>query len=409
MSHPSGLEPRPLKRDGFQCGRRRARVEGKRLKELFNPKSLGSKQEQESAKSEADFLFKKPFFIGQLKHYGIKFPSNASLGRLRALLEDAVAQGKCDQVPEPLVSLEQSMRREYEQKWDEEFAKCTTPGQRALCNLDRFLEYYFLTDGLPDKTKTPEPLALHGFDDAWSMKRKTDSIPDLHSRIGGPLSKSLVCIGWDRDAVWALAKRLKEEAAKAQKKLDDARWEEKMEAHRQYLARSSRDGPSRSTRGRPTNETSPGSFTLERCLGSYLVQAEEVTDGWDDVRPGDLTLDICIGGNGVLYASYHFGIIEGTMLLSLSDEKLEAISPCQSETGSSEDSEPSSDEAGEADDAETDKGTKRMAPTTDTTNPKRRKVQPPRPRRVYYRMRGRETGEGEMFPGPGGPPRFPER
>src|SRR4051812_3307854 len=90
---------------------------------------------------------------------------------------------QCKRVPALVIQLEKSMQRDYEplhQAWkrdvlaydakirkqgDDKFAKCTTAGERASLDLPRFMEYYFLTSGRPDRNKTKQPLAVRGFDD----------------------------------------------------------------------------------------------------------------------------------------------------------------------------------------------------------------------------------------------------
>ncbi|KAK7509843.1 hypothetical protein IWZ03DRAFT_418965 [Phyllosticta citriasiana] len=71
-----------------------SRVEGKRLRELFNPQIR--KMGQLKARKDAKKLFKKPFFAAQLKYHDIKFKSSSKVDDLRNLLEESVRQGKCD-------------------------------------------------------------------------------------------------------------------------------------------------------------------------------------------------------------------------------------------------------------------------------------------------------------------------
>lgn len=102
----SGNEPYPqrpeIRQKGFRLtdGRFTAavgdigRVDGSRLRVLFNPGSLRLKRDQKEAQEAAKVLNKKQFLAGQLRHYGIKFPSSANYGQLRDLLRDAVFAGK---------------------------------------------------------------------------------------------------------------------------------------------------------------------------------------------------------------------------------------------------------------------------------------------------------------------------
>ncbi|KPM35999.1 hypothetical protein AK830_g10566 [Neonectria ditissima] len=430
MAIASPPQPPVLKRGGFQVikGSFSAggvqRVAGKHLKELFNPESLRRKRDRMFAREAAKSLFKKSFFAGQLRHYGIGFNANATPDSLRTLLEDSVEQGRCDGVPKFVLALEQRMKREYKplhEKWnsemsayrakkkrkrDEEFAKCTTAGERATCDLGRFMKHYFLTDGLPDELKAPKPLALHGFGETEKLQAKAEPIPGLHIHSGG---SDVVCIGWDRDAVVSLASRVTAKAAKTQKKRTTNKWEESLEAHRQYVA--SQDSSSQGQRGRPAKRPSLQWSNLEKCVGSYVVQCNKISKGWD-VRAGDLTLDICKDRDGVLIANLDFGAVEGTMLLSLSEEKLELIAS-REENDEASDPSTSESEASESDESDSNsssdgKNGKRSARATTSTNrdqstgpnAKKRKLTPTVSRRVHFRLRGRETGEGCIFSDP---------
>jgi hypothetical protein len=102
----SGTESRPdppaIREKGFRLsyGRLTAaagdvgRVEGSRLRVLFNPGSLRLKRDQKEAQEAAKVLNTKQFLAGQLRHYGVKFPSSANSGQLRDLLRDSVFAGK---------------------------------------------------------------------------------------------------------------------------------------------------------------------------------------------------------------------------------------------------------------------------------------------------------------------------
>jgi hypothetical protein len=100
---------------------------------------------------------------------------------------------------------------------EEAWQKCTTPGQRALHSLDRFMDHYFLINGRPDHKKTTEPLALYGYTSRHEMTNRAERIPGLETTSAFHDSERIVCIGWDRGAVWELAKTIgaKTEAKKA--------------------------------------------------------------------------------------------------------------------------------------------------------------------------------------------------
>jgi hypothetical protein len=46
---------------------------------------------------------------------------------------------------------------------EEAWQNCTTPVERALQDPERFVNFHFLTNGRPDRTKTTEPFALYGY------------------------------------------------------------------------------------------------------------------------------------------------------------------------------------------------------------------------------------------------------
>ncbi|KAK8162331.1 hypothetical protein BKA80DRAFT_272447 [Phyllosticta citrichinensis] len=89
------------------------------------------------------------------------------------------------------------MERDYEQlRWDErkrekdflEFSKCETPTERTKLDLERFINFYFLTKGKPNKTKTPEPLAMYGLRDleVEELRKLAKKVPGLHTKGGNP-------------------------------------------------------------------------------------------------------------------------------------------------------------------------------------------------------------------------------
>ncbi|KAK8022489.1 hypothetical protein PG993_013256 [Apiospora rasikravindrae] len=214
------------------------REEGCRLSELFFPERLERQQDQDSARRAAKRLFNKEFFITQLRWYGVPFKSNAKRDELEAILRTAVGEGKCRCVPECVLALERSMREDetfcedlrvyttkmaeinaIKKKWeDEEWAKLT-PTERAEYHPEGFFEHYFLDEqGETDRTKTLEPMALHETSECEDMCEMAKAIPGLEADImirEGPCDDfslcETLCIGWDRDAVHALAQRISQE------------------------------------------------------------------------------------------------------------------------------------------------------------------------------------------------------
>ncbi|KAL7960328.1 hypothetical protein V8C34DRAFT_276861 [Trichoderma compactum] len=431
---PALPQAQVIKRKGFQfCDgvfsvNNIHRVNGSHLRELFNPSTLRLKRDQKAAADEAHGLFKKPFFAAQLRYYGVSFPPSSRTEELRILLEDAVRQGKCNHVPKSVMELEVSMRADYEplqQKWeadwaawsaekkrreDEAFDKCKTPGERAACDINRFMDLYFLTDGKPDKTKTTMAMSLSGFGDRWTLHGMAERIPGLHTCSGGRSPNREVCIGWDRVEVFGLASSISDRDDRASKAKQKAERDQQLERHQKYVdqvqSKKAGKGASKSSRA----------FSLNRCQGSYIVQCDEIEDGWDDL--GMLTLDISIGKGNTLRAAYYFGIMEGTMILSQSEDTLQAIVGEDGRNAESsfsdEDDEGDDEDDDEEDDWQDSTGGKKRklgtislakasgAAAVRRTNAKRRKTNPlpSLSSRVYFRLRGRETGEGEVHPDP---------
>ncbi|KAK8241672.1 hypothetical protein HDK77DRAFT_262218 [Phyllosticta capitalensis] len=337
------------------------------------------------------------------------------------------------------------MQRSYEptrQRWLVEFRvwdakekeRCTTPGQRASYNFDWFLEYYFLSDGKPDPMKTPEILELKGHNDKADRIERT--VPGLHTKkcvCSAEFVNSFVeeyeegfeddpylLIGWDHMALLQRAeereKQLEEKRRDREEKRGrerNAAWEKALRPHLQYLIQ-------RST----MNLAPPKSFNLQRCIGSYVVRCDDVAR--EEYFPSTLSLNIFPGVDGTLTANFSFGIVEGTMLLDFSEDMLDHLaveldekekprtrdhclrheSPCDDcyECGfgsSEEEEEEEEDDEDEEDEERTlnaagkrsapDSNTKANAPPT-----KRQRTSPELPRRVYFRLRGREAGDDTM-------------
>lgn len=435
MSKTSVLqEPQPpiLKRDGFQLRKgvfsidAIDRVEGSRLHELFNPSTLRLKRDQKAATEEARRLFRRPFFAAQLRYYGVNFPSSASKLELQVLLQDVVRQGKCNHVPQSVVELEASMRADYEplqQKWeadcvawlaemkrrdDEAFERCKTPSERAAFDPQRFIDMYFLTDGEPDMAKSTEALALDGLDRGWKLQDAARKVPGLHTWGGGYLEARKICIGWNREEVFRLAKSIMDRQDAANRAQQEALWKEQLERHQKYVDQVQSKGAN------GMNQHSEV-FNLDRCQGSYVVRCDEITEGWLDTLKGHtLTMDISSGKGSTRHAAYDFGIIQGTIILSLSEDAFQALDSLYSEASSGDESggdegqDHEDKDRGDTDSQISTNGKKRkpgndlQAQGTGHTNAKRRKIKPlPSPsRRVYFRLHGRETGEGEVLPYP---------
>lgn len=241
------------------------------------------------------------------------------------------------------------------------FKRCKTPASRAECDVDLFLEYYFLTDGQPDPSKTPEPLILPGIR-AASISFESRDIPGLSTCHGGDWRTHTAVVGWGYGAVEAVAKRITEEVERAEKEKREEIWSAAMEKHHQYMSSQPSDGSALPIRT---------IFDLHLCKGSYVMRCDRVMQEW----PKDMhfTLNIATEAGDIMIAAFDFGVVEGDMLLCLSEDRLKEI------TGEEDDSE---------DDSE-DEESIALA--------RERDKQDPSTHRVYYRMSGRETFEGETF------------
>ncbi|KAL6690047.1 hypothetical protein J3F84DRAFT_405444 [Trichoderma pleuroticola] len=278
-------------------------------------------------------------------------------------------------------------RAEMKRRDDEAFARCKTPSERAAFDPQRFIDMYFLTDGEPDMAKTTEALALDGLDRGWKLQDLARKVPGLHT--------------WGAKTITDR----KDETIRAQ---NEVLWKEQLERYQKYVAQVQSKG---------TNGTNQHSevFNLDRCQGSYIIRCDEITEGWLDTLKGHmLTMDISSGKGSTRRAAYDFGIIEGTMILSLSEDAFQALDSQYSEGSSGDEDgedENQDDEDKDRDDTDSQVSTngKKRKPGDDVqaqgtghANAKRRKTNPlPSPtRRVYFRLHGRETGEGEVLPYP---------
>jgi hypothetical protein len=103
--HPECPSAPVLRRNGFELRGRQfgptqttatpeRRIEGSRLLVLFYPGRLRSWREQDEAQKAARDLFKRSFFVAQLRWYGIPFRSSALSSELQQLLRDSVVVGR---------------------------------------------------------------------------------------------------------------------------------------------------------------------------------------------------------------------------------------------------------------------------------------------------------------------------
>ena len=259
-------------------------------------------------------------------------------------------------------------------------------------DLDRVMEHYFLTNGRPDKSKTTEALALYGFANRSQIHIYAERIPGVETTSGGEGPERTICIGWDRSAVWRLAGTISARVFEEKLKKQEDEWEDTMADHRAFVE----------TLGvKKTTTKLSNQATLERCKGSYTVRCDEASRQWDDCDT--LTLDIANGPEpGILIAAYDFGFIEGTMLLALDESDLNAYVDNNSNkdrysTSEDEPLDSSSDQTAPA--SKKRKAAPEGGPAELRSRGPRKKAKTNRasPNRLFFQLRGRETGEGQIF------------
>ncbi|KAI1172045.1 hypothetical protein F4777DRAFT_23634 [Nemania sp. FL0916] len=230
------------------------------------------------------------------------------------------------------------------------------PSLEACFDPDRFLAKYFLDDlrGEPAPEKQKEPLALKlwwdsGSDRGGSRARLIQAakhLPDLLIQAAeipaedkrGNLSEPRTIVGWAKQVI------LQVEAWKleiAQAEVDEAK-KEKRDKEKAILAKvKPHIDYARAHRSPPTDP-----FTLSHLAGSYIMHCRQLQDGYR-CDLGSMALDIHAptSTHGAI-AAFNFGLVEGTMLLAMSEESLERFREEQPVRESSSDEEESEYEWG---------------------------------------------------------------
>ncbi|KAH6692222.1 hypothetical protein F5X68DRAFT_187925 [Plectosphaerella plurivora] len=382
------------------------RVSVSRLRELFHPECLRLDRDQRAAVEEGRKLFSPAVFVAQLRHYDIQFPASSTATGVR--LHDAVMQGQCDDVLESIASLESDMRQEREadacrweeakRAWHEEqkneaFRNARTATERATCDVSRFMNHYFFTDGNPDPSKTPEPLRLRSFVNHHAVHAAAAKVPGLQTLSKGT---GTLVMSWDRRKVFG-SRVLENSALKTQEKVTKATSERAVMEHRVLIAQEER--------GQEGRKPKTKSFKLAACAGSYVVRCKDIYGN----RP-PFTMDITVPtvGRYVTAAAFDFGIMKGTMLLSLSEDALSAVlkgrepyvtdkwfPPGHEKDDSVDDSDDDSEE--DDFDSHTSVPRKRKASSSLHASRQAKKVTTTKTNdvshRVYFKFRGREEGE----------------
>lgn len=261
-------------------------------------------------------------------------------------------------------------------------AQSHVPTTEANFDLDRFLAKYLL-DGLngePAPQKTPDPIILYPFFKHESHLREAVAlIPGLHIRRADGLYGARTIVGWNASKVELLTHKIEEEKtnrlaekAAAIRAWQEKEWQRALRPHHGYM--KNRQNPS-------------GPLTLDQLAGSYVVRCEGMDGEVDD---GDvMTLDIvqpCNSHGGT--AAFDIKVIQGTMLLALSDDALHRLK---------QDLEVDSEDEVDMDSSSPGPQKRKAQGTHPTPAPiKRRLGESPKPNRVYLQWAGRGAGMGEI-------------
>lgn len=182
-------------------------------------------------------------------------------------------------------------------------------GERAQNDINDFLDLYFLTNGYPDPSKTPAPLALCGYRDLHTIYVEAGKVPGLSLVSGGSANNQVLCVGWNYLAVSKLASTF-----------GKTNQTDKNPQQENYCEDDTYDQHYDAVSGQNlANVSKP--LDLEQLFGSYVIQFDGISEKWHMVDV--FTLDIGELNDGVLMAAYDFGDVYGTMIMSQSAEKLE--------------------------------------------------------------------------------------
>jgi hypothetical protein len=172
-----------------------------------------------------------------------------------------------------------------------------------------------------------------------------------------------------------------------------------MEKHREFVANIKK----KKGKMGPVSEREK----LQSCKGSYVIRCEELAGGWDHCD--SLNIDIAAGPKaGILEAAVEFGIIEDTMLVAFKEADLDAYVAVASEESESDVDDYDKGDDSEDDDQSTTPASKKRKATTKATASKPGRGRPKKQAkssestsgRLFFCLRGRETGERVIFSNP---------
>ncbi|KAI1327110.1 hypothetical protein F5Y16DRAFT_203440 [Xylariaceae sp. FL0255] len=348
---------------------RSERIEASSLRDAFLPRvtAAGNKYLRD------DYDFVK----NQLKHYGVTYGENEYSGQGTRLLQKALKEGKCDQVPQHITELQAQMHVDWLQQ--------LTPEDLVNCP-EYILEKYFVTaTGQPDRSKTTSvvgiPVERRGDYRVGKIREIGDTVEGLHQATGYGCSTETVFLGWDAKAVKKAAERHAAEEAKAMKEANAKREQERNEEHARYLKTI------KGKKGAASTKNSP--------VGSYMIDCPEIEGGWPD--QDDLSMDIqATDEPGIFEASFDFGVVEGAMVLSTDKKSLEDY------IAELEDDDDDNEEDDEEDDYDSDDGSRKRKSgpvSRDRGRPpkKTKRSNSKTTLRFHLKFKCRETGEGQIF------------
>jgi hypothetical protein len=291
--------------------------------------------------------------------------------------------------------LERGLDAEFA-KLDSPTAKQHIPTAEANFDLDRFLAKYFLDglNGKPAPHKTPDPIMLFPFFEHRNrIEAAVALIPELCINDAKGEYGIETIIGWDIDKIRSLVrhteeevekKRLKEAAeAKAERERE---WQQTLQRHHEYVRR---------------HRVPDSPLKLDDLTGSYIVRCGEIMEEY--TRGEVMTLDIVEPRNPLgTEAAFYFGIMEGIMLLAMSEDSLQTLRQ-NVEVDSDEDTDQDSDNLHTGVHGNWSRR-KRTASGKRTANGtravpvpiKRRLGTAPKANRIYLQWAGRDAGSGEI-------------
>ncbi|KAK8109042.1 hypothetical protein PG984_014843 [Apiospora sp. TS-2023a] len=382
-------------------------VEGSRLLELFYPERLPHQEDRDHARKEAKDLFCREFFCSQLLWYGIRFKDKAQTAHLERRLRTAVEDGKCARIAVSVLALQLGMERNtnyakklgvWKRKMDEWAWSMTTAEDKAIQDTDRFISFYFLdSEGEPDRKKQPEPMFLCNHKNRCQLYQKVKHVPGLVALSMGEGERKTLCIGWDLEAVQDETHSIVNESRGELEAEKRDHWDKILNDHIEFVELVE-------TRDPEVDPETMQPVDLQKCKGSYIIRCEAVEKEWPSQR--FFTLDIADGddplrtGSSIPMGWLEMSNLGGTMLLGLDQESLDTYTQGTS-AGEDEANKKHEEEVAEDSPVPGDKRKAASANNPQMRPSKRsRKDEPDPALRVYLRLRGQESEEGNISSDP---------